>query len=127
LTFTLLMETSSGFFNSMYRTEIFQVGSFNNMKERSFIGPAQDWADVQYRYFPDTDALKLYFIRTVPGLIQNTDFLNDNILVDLDKNERIVVLEIKSVSSLLACDLVDEKLFPNDKKSDATLYKVLRN
>jgi len=68
---------------------------------------SSDWGDFVYRYFSDADALKLFFIRTTPGLVRDTEDFPPGIVVDYDANERIVVVEIQRASKLLVCDLVD--------------------
>jgi uncharacterized protein YuzE len=66
-----------------------------------------DWGDFVYRYFPDVDALKLFFIRTVPGLVRDTEDFDPGVVIDYTANGQIVVVEIEFASKLLACDLVD--------------------
>jgi len=88
-----------------YRKEIKQVYSFSSMT--SDLKSQIDWQDFVYRYFVDVDALKLYFIRVTPGLIQDTESMKPGLVIDYDQNGKIVVIEIKSASKVLACDLID--------------------
>ena len=64
--------------------------------------------DIAYRYYDDVDALKVYFARTYPGLIRESNVVTPNIIVDLDENDKVVVLEVKGASQLLACHFRNE-------------------
>jgi len=62
-----------------------------------------DWGDLVYRYFADVDAVKLYFIKVVPNMIQDSEKITPNIVGDFDSEGRLVALEILNTTHLLAC------------------------
>lgn len=68
---------------------------------------SKKWSDFVYRYYWDDDTLKLFFERAVPGLITESETFQPGLVVDYDKEGRIVAVEICRASKVLACDLVD--------------------
>mmetsp|Transcript_25264 Transcript_25264/g.35396 ORF Transcript_25264/g.35396 Transcript_25264/m.35396 type:complete len:179 (+) Transcript_25264:444-980(+) len=64
-------------------------------------GTSKDWSDLVYRYFVDVDALKLYFVRIVPGMVATSDDLDPGLTVDYDTNNKILAVEVQTCSKLL--------------------------
>ncbi|KAL6051447.1 hypothetical protein QOT17_019164 [Balamuthia mandrillaris] len=103
-----------------YRKQQSEVTTYKGVSEACHSSHGGDWEDIVYRYYGDVDALKIYFIRASPGLIYDSDPLTPNICLDLDENEKIVALEVKGASHLLACHFYD-RLAPVDGKSPMSL------
>ena len=60
-----------------------------------------------YRYYEATDTLSIYFIKTVPGLIYDTDSILPGLLADYTKNGLLVSMDICSASIKLPCHMFD--------------------
>ena len=52
----------------------------------------------QYRYFHETDTLSVYFVKAVPGLINNTEDAVPGLLVDYIEEQKIVSFDIRLAS-----------------------------
>lgn len=52
----------------------------------------------QYRYFCETDTLSVYFVKAVPGLIDNTEDAVDGLLVDYTEDQKIVSFDVRMAS-----------------------------
>lgn len=50
----------------------------------------------QLQYFPDTDTL---YIRLTDTKIENTDMINDNLIIDFDAEEKVVGITIEYAST----------------------------
>jgi len=78
---------------------------------------SMNWGDLVYRYFSDVDALKLYFIRAVPGIIVNSEKLTPNITADFDSQNKIVAVEILGADFMLPCHFDDVATYVNNRPS----------
>ena len=73
---------------------------------------------IYYHWFEDDDAIRIFFVDTAPGMIEDTEQVGNNVTVDYDSENRFVSLEIQGPSFLLPCcrltgDVQDER---NDDK-----------
>jgi len=94
-------------------------GSYSSEGSRSLYQKSRyDWHDLQYSYDTKTDIFRLFFIRTEPGMIQSQKELWDgNIFVEMNRDNKIVVMGFKNASTLLSCHLdVDFESIVNEKK-----------
>ncbi len=57
---------------------------------------------MKIQYFPDTDTL---YIRLSDTKVENTDAINDNLIIDFDAEERAVGITIEQAS--ITTDLTD--------------------
>jgi len=100
-----------------YKKGIMPVSRFSHMNTN--LQSKVDWQDFVYRYYADVDALKLYFIKVVPELIQNSESMKPGLIIDYDKDDKIVAIEIRSATRILSCDMIDyvniKEIDPNAK------------
>jgi len=66
-----------------------------------------DWKDFVYRYSSKVDILKLYFVQASSGIIEESENITDNIIVDYDEKGMMVALEILNASSIIPCHFDD--------------------
>ena len=62
---------------------------------------------IKYTYYADTGTLALYFTEALPGVIRHSADMPPGVLVDYDKDERIVSVDLMSAAESTACHFFD--------------------
>ncbi|POG58372.1 uncharacterized protein OCT59_021832 [Rhizophagus irregularis] len=87
-----------------------QVSSFRQDSDLSSLDIdvlVEDWPDIVFRYYEDTDDLAVYFVKASPGVIDYCEDTSDDILVSYDSNDKIVSVDIDGISKILQCHMFD--------------------
>jgi uncharacterized protein YuzE len=78
-------------------------------------------SECTYRYSGEEDVLKVYFTKATPCLIVEPED-EDGIILDWDKEHRIVAIEFLDASSLFDCHFFDTANDCSGKRSFKYLY-----
>ena len=65
-------------------------------------------ADIQFRYSEDVDHLTIYFRQATEGLIVESEPIDDDIIVDLDKEHKVVSIEFCRMGTVLGLHALDD-------------------
>jgi uncharacterized protein YuzE len=65
--------------------------------------------DLVHRYYADTDTLSVYFTKAAPGVIECTEVIAPGLVVDYDRDDRIVSVDFCAASKRMAIQLCESK------------------